>query len=272
MRHPGSSRGGMPARIALLGPVLAIGLGFVAPVAAQGDTASSSTASWDSHAWLISEPPASSHVIQWYQPLAVIGAVALTASLDEPVADHFRDHRSQTGDDVADAWAKIGTLGVGVATAGVLVGGLISQNDQVTHAGLRSLVSAAVAGVGAEGMKFAVGRERPNESTSAWDFDPGHTDTAFPSGHASVAFAMAASLSDDIHRAWATVGLYGIATGVAVARVYQLEHWVSDVVGGAALGITSAKLVSGRWRIFGIRPPTFLAGPRGASLEWQTSF
>src|SRR6185436_16088112 len=132
---------------------------------------------------------------QWYQPLAVIGAVALTASLDEPVADHFRDHRSQTGDDVADAWAKVGTVGVGVVTAGVLGGGLISHNDKVTHAGLRLLFSAAVAGVAAEGIKFVVGRERPLETSSAWDFDPGHADASFPSGHASLAFAMAASLS-----------------------------------------------------------------------------
>jgi len=133
-------------------------------------------------------------------------------------------------------------------------------------------ILAGVAGVAAQGIKFVLGRERPNETTSAWDFDPGHFDTAFPSGHASVAFAMAASLSDDIHRTLATVGLYGVATGVAVARVYQLEHWVSDVVGGAAVGITSAKLVSGRWRIFGLRPPAFLATPAGASILWHASF
>ena len=40
---------------------------------------------------------------------------------------------------------------------------------------------------------------------------------------------MAGSLSDDIHRTWATVGLYGVATGVAVARVYEQDHWLTDV-------------------------------------------
>jgi membrane-associated phospholipid phosphatase len=247
----------MPAPIAVLWFGLASSLALGAPAAAQGG-ADSSTVAY--------------HAIQWYEPLAVVGGIALTATLDEPVTDHFRDHRSQTGQDIADAWATIGTLGVGVASAGVLAGGLISHNDRVAHAGLRSLFSAGVAGVAAQGIKFVLGRERPNESTSAWDFDPGHFDTAFPSGHASVAFAMAASLSDDIHRTLATVGLYGIATGVAVARVYQLEHWVSDVVGGAAVGITSAKLVSGRWRVFGLRPPAFLATPAGASIVWHASF
>jgi membrane-associated phospholipid phosphatase len=80
---------------------------------------------------------------------------------------------------------------------------------------------------------------------------------------------MAASLADDIHRGWATAGLYGLATAVAVSRVYDREHWLSDVAGGAAVGITAAKLARGRWRVFGIRPPTFLVGARGAGLGWQ---
>jgi len=212
------------------------------------------------------------HTIRWYEPFAVLGGVALAAAVDEPVANHFRDHRSQTGQDVADAWAKVGTIGVGVVTVGVLAGGLISHNDKVTHAGLRLAFSAALAGGLAEGVKLGTGRERPFQSTSAWDFDPGHLDSSFPSGHTTLAFAMAASLSDDIHRTWATVGLYGLATGVAVSRVYQQEHWVSDVFGGAALGITSAKLVSGRWRIFGLQTPRFLIGGRGPAVGWSVRF
>ena len=220
--------------------------------------------------YIHSSPPG--HAIRWYEPLVVVGGIALTGALDEPVANHFRDHRSQGAQDVADAWAKVGTVGVVGVTVGVLAGGLISHNDKVTHAGLRLAFSAALAGAAAEGMKFVLGRERPLQNTSAWDFDPGHYDAAFPSGHTTLAFAMAASLSDDIHRTWATVGLYGLATGVAVSRVYQQEHWVSDVVGGAALGITSAKVVSGRWRIFGLQPPRFLIGARGPAVGWSMAF
>jgi membrane-associated phospholipid phosphatase len=212
------------------------------------------------------------HAIRWYEPLAMLGGIALATSLDEPVANHFRDHRSQGAQDVADAWAKVGTVGVGVVTVGVLAGGLISHNDKVTHAGLRLAFSAVLAGGVAEGIKLGMGRERPFQSVSAWDFDPGHFDASFPSGHTTLAFAMAASLSDDIHRTWATVGLYGLATGVAVSRVYQQEHWVSDVVGGAALGITSAKLINGRWRFFGLRPPKFLVGSRGPVVGWSVAF
>jgi len=212
------------------------------------------------------------HSIRWYEPVVLLSGLALTSALDETVANHFRNHRSQTGDDIANAWAKVGTVGVGVVTAGVLAGGLISHNDKVTHAGLRLLFSAGLAAAAVEGMKTAIGRERPFENTNAFDFDPSKFDSSFPGGHASLAFAMATSLSDDIGRPWATVALFGVATGVAVSRIYQQEHWVTDCVGGAALGIASAKLVSGRWRIFGLRSPSFLISSRGPVVGWSVAF
>lgn len=137
---------------------------------------------------------------------------------------------------------------------------------------MRLAFSLGLAAVSVGGLKVVLGRERPNQNTSAFDFDPAHLDTAFPSGHTALAFAMATSLADGIHRTWATIGLYGAATGVAAARVYQQEHWLSDVVGAAAVGITSAKLVSGRWRVFGLRPPSFLIGARGAVVGWRVAF
>ena len=93
-----------------------------------------------------------------------------------------------------------------------------------------------------------------------------------PSGHTTVAFALATALADDIHRPWATVGLYTLAAGVGWSRINDNRHWLSDVAGGAILGITSAKLVNGHWRIFGLRPPSVLLGPSNAGLAWQVKF
>ena len=84
--------------------------------------------------------------------------------------------------------------------------------------------------------------------------------------------ALATALADDIHRPWATVGLYTLATGVGWSRVNDNRHWLSDVAGGALVGITSAKLVNGRWRIFGLRPPSVLLGPGHAGLAWRVEF
>jgi membrane-associated phospholipid phosphatase len=87
-----------------------------------------------------------------------------------------------------------------------------------------------------------------------------------------VAFALATALSDDIHRTWASLGLYSLATGVGWSRLNDNKHWVSDVAGGALVGITSAKLVNGHWRVFHLHPPQILIGPRHAGIAWQVPF
>ena len=72
---------------------------------------------------------------------------------------------------------------------------------------------------------------------------------------------------------WATVGLYGMATAVGWSRINDNRHWLSDVAAGALVGITSAKLVSGRWRIFGLKPPLFpRRGPGWLEFDWQSRF
>jgi membrane-associated phospholipid phosphatase len=80
---------------------------------------------------------------------------------------------------------------------------------------------------------------------------------------------MATTLGDAIGNPWVSGSLYLFAAGTAWSRVYDRRHWPSDVFVGAALGIASAKLVNGRWRIFGIRSPEFLVGPGEAGLRLQ---
>jgi len=59
-------------------------------------------------------------------------------------------------------------------------------------------------------------------------------DPSFPSDHATFAFAVAVAIYL-AHRRAGLVAL-GIAVILAISRVYVGEHYVGDVVGGAALG------------------------------------
>jgi len=268
----------LTSRSAAVGLALAVGGILAAPAHAWAQTAADSALAPspppDSLApYIPTVPPLAGHTIRWYEPLAVIGGIGLLSTLDQPIANRVRDGRSSTALSVANGWARIGTPVVyGPVTLGILAGGLISHNSKVTHSGLRLAFSLALAGAAYGGLNSTFGRERPNANTSAFDFDPGHFDRAFPSGHTTMAFAMATSLADDVHPTWAKIGLYGAATGVAVSRVYQEKHWFSDVVGGAVLGFASAKVVSGRWRVFGIQTPGFLMNSGRPALGWHFNF
>ena len=219
------------------------------------------------------------HVVDWYEAAGAAGGTALVLLVDQPVQRLVQDHRSQTSDELSDVFRPAGDARVAFAAAGGLtLAGLLVDDDRVRGAGLRAGASLATGVVAAEVLKFGLGRGRPATFTSATDFRPftSENDTlgvesrgSFPSGHSVVAFALATSLADDIHRTPATAALYTVAAGTALSRVNDDRHWLSDVVGGAVLGITSARLVSGRWRVFGLRPPTVLLAPEFVSMAWH---
>ncbi len=106
------------------------------------------------------------------------------------------------------------------------------------------------------------GRYRPthHDGTSTWELFRGFhdgVDLAFPSGHATLAFADAAVLSYLFPR-WRPLFLL-LATCTAVSRVVQEAHFWSDTLFGAALGWTLAWLIMQQGdryvRQFASRPP-----------------
>jgi membrane-associated phospholipid phosphatase len=57
-----------------------------------------------------------------------------------------------------------------------------------------------------------------------------------------------------------------------LSRINDNKHWLSDVLGGAAIGIASAKLMNGKWRVLGIGQPHFLASPHGVGVSMSAQF
>jgi membrane-associated phospholipid phosphatase len=157
-------------------------------------------------------------------------------------------------------------------SGGILAAGVLSGRPGLRRSGGRVLASVVTAGLTTGALKVLIGRFRPDLTTDQYAFRPFSKQDAFPSGHATMAFALATSLAAEIHRPWATALLYAGATGTAWSRLNDHKHWLSDVLAGATVGITAAKVMEGRWRIFGLGPPRFLVDPPAARLEWRVVF
>ena len=74
---------------------------------------------------------------------------------------------------------------------------------------------------------------------------PDHSDNkSFPSGHASMAFAVARSIDKEFssESIWIPIAGYAAATAVGIERVASDRHHWYDVVAGAALGYGAAEL------------------------------
>ncbi|MBR5655695.1 MAG: phosphatase PAP2 family protein [Prevotella sp.] len=100
---------------------------------------------------------------------------------------------------------------------------------------------------------------------------PDGTDQhAFPSGHATVAFAGAHILHKEYghYSPWISVAGYGVATAVSIDRIARNRHQWHDVCVGAAIGVLGTEL--GYWlgdKITGERSRYVLSvGPEGLSL------
>ena len=216
---------------------------------------------------LASSARAQTDGVRWWQPVLVIGAIATASLADRAVNDWAQDHRTPQSDDLARIFRYGGepgvTLGIG---GGIVVAGTIAGKAELQRSGGRILLSVVAADLTTLALKAGTGRYRPAETDNPYIFKPFSGHDSFPSGHATVAFALATSLSNEIKNGWATAALYTFATGTAWSRLNDERHWFSDVLAGATIGVTAATIVD-RY------PPRLLAEPNGTMrLEWRIAF
>jgi membrane-associated phospholipid phosphatase len=211
------------------------------------------------------------HVLEWWEGAAVLGGIALVSTLDETVQHATQAARSPFRDDLAAAVRHMGQPEVFVSVpVALLVTGVVTHRPGLERAAGRVAASLVLAGGLTVTGKLAIGRLRPNQAGEPDDFKPFSGADAFPSGHTTMAFALATALSDELHRPWASVALFVAAAGTGWSRLNDNKHWLSDVAAGAAVGIASAQVIEGRWSVFHLRPPAVLMGPGRWAVAWST--
>lgn len=117
---------------------------------------------------------------------------------------------------------------------GLNLAGVKGKNNIVDRS-VALVVSITLAGLGSNFLKSA---------TNVWRPD-GSDDRSFPSSHTALAFVSATFLHEEYkHRSpWYSIAGYSVATATGILRMMNNEHWLSDVLVGAGLGILTTKVV-----------------------------
>ena len=197
--------------------------------------------------------------------LFVGGSLAITAALirtDQSTYNIIHGWRMKN-DPIEDTSPVITNLGDGRASMAIFGGFLaysyLEKDRTAFEAGKIGLESFLVSGVVTQILKHTFGRQRPSTATQSggrWNgaflllnqgsgkrgsyaqFD------AFPSGHTATIFAAASTLAEVYdHSRWVSYASYAVASSVAISRVMERDHWLSDCFVGGLIGYFSTEEV-----------------------------
>jgi membrane-associated phospholipid phosphatase len=192
--------------------------------------------------------------------------VALEVALsfvDEPVQQNALDWRNSSNAvrSTSSYITQFGGLYEVYALVGLGATGYITHNNKLATTTLLATQSYLTAGAVQLVLKALTGRQRPTYTDKytlgseprfhgpfyqAVDINGYKTNSSFPSGHTTGAFAAATVYSLEYKdKKLVPFISYGIATAIGLSRIIENKHWLTDVVAGAALGyITGQQVVN----------------------------
>lgn len=162
---------------------------------------------------------------------------------DQPLATVVQEHASSATNQLSKivtpfgAWAAFATSGALVAS------GLVFHESRLTTMGREALEACILAALITDIAKPVFGRYRPYESGNANRFQPFSGHDSFPSGHATVAFALASVISARSDGWVIPAASYTLASLVAYSRINDSKHFASDVVAGGLIGATVGRFL-----------------------------
>jgi membrane-associated phospholipid phosphatase len=194
------------------------------------------------------------------------GALAVTeaalTTTDEPIqrwALRLRtDNKAVRG--ISKYVTRFGGLYEGYVLVTFGAYGFIFKNEKMKTTTLLATQSYITGGIMEAVLKTLTGRQRPTvytgpngeaEPTFKGPFSPSgrdvngrKTNSSFPSGHTTVAFAAATVFAMEYRdRLWVPILSYSTASLIGLSRITENRHWLTDVIAGAALGFFTGRHV-----------------------------
>ncbi|MDQ6886813.1 MAG: phosphatase PAP2 family protein [Gemmatimonadota bacterium] len=233
--------------------LLAIGAQLAAsPIAAQ--SADSVRRARDSTS-KISHDPLFTARDAWYAAGFVVGTIALFP-LDKQIAKEIRRPDNLSNRflrNVANDFQLSASPGSLIIGGTLYTVGRVGHFDRVADLGLHGteaivfaeVVNGLVKGIGGRARPYVVNDTNPHDFAFGRGFRKGTDYSSFPSGHTVAGFAAAAAVTSETSRWWphstwlVAPVMFGGATAIGLARLYNDKHWASDIIMGAGIGTFS---------------------------------
>lgn len=143
--------------------------------------------------------------------------------------------------------------------AGLGAYGFIFKNQKLKTTTLLATQSYITGAAVESALKFLSGRTRPNYydplleaepsfkgplGNTSHAYDGSRSNSSFPSGHTTVAFAAATVFAMEYKsKLWVPIVSYTAASLIGMSRITENKHWSTDVLAGAVLGYLSGRQV-----------------------------
>ncbi len=135
--------------------------------------------------------------------------------------------------------ASVYPIGIAVPVTTFILGE-INKDAKTKKQAYEQIGSLAIGTIIAEALKKGINRERPFQKYSGIYPYQYETGESFPSGHTTIAFATATTISLQYKKWYVVVPVYVWAASCGYSRLYLGEHYTTDVLAGAAIGTGSA--------------------------------
>ncbi len=217
----------------------------------------------------------------------------VTAALsfaDEPIQRNALDlrNRSATVRTVGKYITNFGGLYEALTLGAFGTYGIIAKSDKVKTTTLLATQAVVTSFLAEAVIKTLTGRTRPNFYTANVEAEPTfkgpfsktskdangkRSNSSFPSGHTTAAFAAATIFAVEYkNKPYIPIIAYSIASLVGVSRITENKHWATDVLAGAALGYLTGRQVAYNYHRFAHIKNTEEAKKKTVTLNMQYHF
>lgn len=171
----------------------------------------------------------------------------LTTPFDETVRNYSKSWHGSVQDKFANVGYIYGRPETPLIFSSVLYTQGLTTGNEInrkigSHIFQSFFYSAAVVGIG----KVVFGRKRPYNNAGPYDFwNSSFTNDdvmSHPSGHSAFSFGLSTTLAHYSNTPM-KIFWYTLAVNTTLSRIYQDDHWLSDVVVGAFIGTAFSLMV-----------------------------